>query len=120
VANVFVHLQRLYDDLPLIRKRVAELESPNAEDDRPVKFAIVGYSYHRPADSWGREEFEFVTLRRREVADLDTPWIEFVCLAAGYLLGLYQQGHYSDADLRLFEAQLPGFMWLHSEWFTTA
>ena len=47
----------------------------------------------------------------------DTPWVEFVCLAAGYLLGLLQDGKLSAAQGHLFEAQLPGFMWLHSECF---
>ena len=119
-VNVFSHFQQLIDDLALIRKRVSELESPNPEDDSPVKFAIVGYSYHQSAESWSREEFEFVAQRRHEVEDFDEPWVEFVCLAFGYLLGLYQAGRCSDAEATVFEAQLPGFMWLHSERFTNA
>ncbi len=112
------HFQRLSDDLPRIRDLVATLESPNPEDDRPTKFAIVGYSYYRSVESWNREAFEFVAQRRYEVEDFDEPWVEFVCLAAGYLLGLYQAGQCSEAEYALFEAQLPGFMWLHSERFT--
>ena len=86
----------------MIREKVAALESPHVEDDKPVKFAIVGYSYHRSAESWGREEFDFVGHRRREVADFDTPWVDFTCLASGYLVGLHQAGRCSEpaiADL---------------------
>ncbi len=50
----------------------------------------------------------------------DPLWVEFVCLASGYLLGLYQAEKFSEAECALFEAQLPGFMWQHSERFTTA
>ncbi len=114
------HIQRLYDDLPGIEESVSALESPNLEDDRPVKFAIVGYSYHRPVEAWGREELEFVLGRRYEVEGFASPWVEFVCLAFGYLLGLYQEGLCSDAQCGLFEAELPGFMWLHAERFADA
>jgi hypothetical protein len=51
---VLSHFQRLCDDLPLIRESVDALDSPNPEDDRAIKYAIIGYSYHRPAESWGR------------------------------------------------------------------
>ena len=114
------HFQRLCDDLPLIREKVAALESPNTEDDEPVKFAIVGYSYYRPPESWGREEFDFVTRRRQDVADSDPPWVDFTCLVSGYLLGLYQAGGCSDGEFSLFEAQLPGLMWHHSGRFNAA
>jgi hypothetical protein len=112
------HFQRLCDELPEIREQVAAIESPNPEDDRPVRFAIVGYSYHRSIESWGREELEFVKRRRHEVADFDARWVEFTCLASGYLLGLYQAERCSDAEFTRFEAQLPGLMWLHSARFT--
>ena len=114
------HFQRLCDDLPLIREMVATLESPNPEDDDPVKFAIVGYSYHQSTDSWGSEEFEFVALRRQEVTDFESMWIKFTCLASGYLLGLYQSGGCTNSEFALFEAQLPGLMWYHSVRFTDA
>jgi hypothetical protein len=111
------HIRFLWDELPVICEKVTLLESPNPDDDRMVKFAIVGYSYHQPVASWGRDEFEFVASRRREVADFAPRWIEFVCLASGYLLGLYRAGRCDDRECALFEAQLPGFMWEHSERF---
>jgi hypothetical protein len=63
------------------------------------------------------DKFDFVASRRREVADFGPRWVEFVCLASGYLLGLYQAGRCDDRECALFEAQLPGFMWQHSERF---
>jgi hypothetical protein len=114
------HFQRLCDDLPAVREAAAAIESPNPEDDRLNRMAIAGYSYHRPIESWGRDELDFVSRRRREVEGYDPLWVEFVCLASGYLLGLYQAGELSEAECALFEAQLPGFMWQHSERFTTA
>src|SRR5262249_40219589 len=111
---MFSHFRFLWDELPQIREKVALLESPNPNDDHMVKFAIVGYSYHQPVSSWGREEFEFVASRRGEVAESGAKWMEFVCLASGYLLGLYQAGRCDERECALFEAQLPGFMWQHS------
>jgi hypothetical protein len=114
------HFQRLCDDLPRARQMAAAIESPNPEDDRLVGLALAGYSFHQAVESWGRDELDFVTRRRREVEDFDPLWVEFVCLASGYLLGLYQTGKFGEAECALFEAQLPGFMWQHSERFTTA
>jgi hypothetical protein len=116
-SDMMPHFRKLWEDLPDICEKVDLLESPNLEDDRMVKFAIVGYSYHQPVDSWGRDEFEFVAHRRREVAEYDPRWIEFVCLASGYLLGLANSESINDTEFAIFEAQLPGFMWLHSERF---
>jgi len=101
---MIAHFRKLWEDLARVREKVALLESPNPEDDRMVKFAIVGYSYHRPVESWGRDEFEFVAQRRREVAESDPRWVEFVCLASGYLLGLAQSGSLSESECALFEA----------------
>jgi hypothetical protein len=67
--------------------------------------------------SWGRDEFEFVASRRREVADFGSRWVEFVCLSSGYLFGSYQAGRCDDRECTLFEALLPGFMWQYSERF---
>ncbi len=96
------------------------LESPNIEDDRAVKFAITGYAYNRPAESWGREEFDSITPRRVEVADLGSRWVEFVCLATGYMLGLFQARLLTEHECLRFEALLPGFLWLHARQFTEA
>src|SRR5262249_54533104 len=115
--RMFSHFRTLWDELPKIREKVTLLESQNPDDDRMTKFAIVGYSYHQSVASWGRAECEFVASRRREVADYGPRWVEFVCLAWGYLLGLYQAGRCDDRECALFEAQLPGFMWQHSERF---
>lgn len=117
--SLLPHFRRLCDDLPAIRAQVAALESPNPEDDRMIKMAIVGYGYHQPVEAWGREEYEFVTKRRQEVEDQGPLWVEFVCLATGYLLGLYQSGGCSKREFALFEAQLPGLMWYEAVRFTS-
>ena len=114
---MIAHFRKLWDDLPRVREKVALLESSNPEDDSMMKFAIVGYSYHRPVESWGRDEFEFVAQRLREVAERDPRWVEFACLASGYLLGLARSGILNESEIALFEGQLPGFMWLYSERF---
>ena len=114
---MFTHFHLLWEELPEICKKVALLKSPNPDDDRTIKFAIIGYSYHQPVASWGRAEFDLVASRRLEVADFGPRWVEFVCLATGYLLGLHQAGCCDVRECALFEAQLPGFMWQHSERF---
>lgn len=83
---MFAHFQRLLDDLSSVHDIAAEIESPNPEDDWPVRIAIVGYCYHQTVESWGIDELDFISRRRSEVADFDPPWVEFVCLASGYLL----------------------------------
>src|SRR5262249_49247027 len=106
---MFSHFQRLCDVLPAVREAAAAIESPNVEDDNLVRIAIAGYCYHQPVESWGRDERDFVSRRRCEVDGFDPLWVEFVCLASGYILGLYQAGQLSEAQFALFEAQLPGF-----------
>jgi hypothetical protein len=114
---VLSHFERLWNDLPAIRESVEKLESPNPEDDRFIKFAIVGYSYFQPITSWGPDELRFVARRRQEVLEQGELWTEFVCLAAGYMLGMCQAGKCTDQECALFEAQLPGYMWMHSNRF---
>lgn len=118
-AQLFGHFDRLWSELPRIREIASEIESPNSIDDRLVKLAIAGYSCHQPTTNWGRQEFDFVALRRQEVADFDEPWIEFVCLASGYLLGLCGAGLCNGSDSLKYELLLPGYMWRYSERFTT-
>ena len=115
---MLAHFQLLLDDLPKIRQQVEMLKSPIPDDDRMVRFAILGYSYSQPTETWGRDEFDFVASRRLEVQEFGPLWVEFVCLASGYLLGLYKAAKCNDREFALFEAQLPGFMWLNSEQFT--
>jgi hypothetical protein len=114
------HFQRLCDVLPAAREAAEAIESPNPEDDFLIRIAIAGYCYHQSTESWGRAELDFVSGRRREVGGQDPLWIEFVCLAAGYVLGLIHAGEFSEADCALFQALLPGFMWLNAERFTSA
>ncbi len=111
------HFDLLWNELPRIRDQVTQFDAPNPDDDLMVKFAMVGYAFHRRIDAWGCEESAFVASRRREVADLGPRWVEFVCLASGYLLGLYQAGLCNDSEFAHLEALLPGFMWLHAERF---
>lgn len=85
---MYSHFELLLNALPSVREKVAKLESPNPEDDQMVKFAMVGFCYNQVLSEWGWEEFNFVATRRQEVADFDQKWIEFVCLATGYLLGM--------------------------------
>jgi hypothetical protein len=117
--DMFSHFDRLFGDLPLIRAKVAAIDSPNSEFDRPVKFAFVGYLYHQSAECWGRQEFDFVAGRRNEVVDCDPLWVEFVCLGVGYCLAAFQTARFNQVEFKVFEAQLAGYMWLHSERFTS-
>lgn len=118
-AQMFSYFSQIWDQLPRIRELASSLESPNAEDDQLVKIAIAGYSYHQPVESWGRNEFDFVKKRRDEVAGYDSKWIEFVCAASGYLLSLYQSDQINDTQCFQFKMLLPGYMWQHSERFTS-
>lgn len=115
--------EKLLKGLPRYRRMAQKLVTPNPEDDEFVRAGIVGFSFHQPTESWGKSHFRF--LRSRLDLDYGPTSMEwygeaapahrvFVAMCLGYLLGLHQSGVISDDEFTLAEAQLPGFMILHT------
>jgi|SRR5215831_5330585 len=87
-----------------------------------IKMAIVGFSYHHPAENWTRDNSKFIRRRcRGELSDAALSWHgdaapafrSFACLALGTLLGLRASQQLDEAGFALGDAQLPGFMYAH-------
>jgi hypothetical protein len=107
--------------------RADELLSPNEEDDRAIKTAIIGYSYNSTLDDWGRANYEIV--RERLESEFSTADLEdygenginvrlFYALCAGYLLGLYDACKIDELAFRVAEAQIPGLIALYDDVLT--
>lgn len=116
VFNPVSHLNLLLKQFGSFTKVAVEMHSPNAEDDEFIRFAMVGFAEHLSLASWEFEHFEYVRALRDEVMvdDFSNNWRRFTCLAGGYFLGMLVVNLISDAELRVAEIQVPGFMWLHS------
>lgn len=113
----------LLDNFKDLRAQADTLESSNPEEHRRIKLAIVGFAESSDWNHWAREHLAFIEdrlqndLRGDEFSD---DWIDFSCLAMGYLLGCFDCGKITtDAEFRTADAQLPGFMWLHAERFNS-
>ncbi|WDQ18505.1 hypothetical protein [Rhodopirellula sp. P2] len=112
---------RLLGQFKELRAQAAALESPNPDDHRRIKLAIVGFSQSSDWNHWSREHLDFIEGRLE--TDLHSEgfspdWIDFACLAIGYILGCVDCGKITtDEEFRIADAQLPGFMWMHAEQF---
>ncbi len=94
----------------------------------PIDFARHGFALNAPADSWGDNHRRFIDdrcvgeLSDDSLADHESAapaWRAFACLALGCLLGLYQTERIIGLQFEAADAQLAGFMFLHSPVFET-
>ena len=117
--DTFAHLERLLADFPRLRDAAREMRTPNSEDDEFIRCGILGFTRHLPAERWGYRHFQYVQKYRDEVSggNYASDWVRFACLAAGYFVALAEAQVINEVDLRLSEAQTPGFMWLKCEAF---
>jgi len=113
------HLDRLLNDFTTSKESALNLASPNPEDDEYIRCGMIGFAKHLTLDRWSHLHFSYVQALRDEVMteDFSQDWIRFVCLAAGYFKGMADAGLIDEVQLRLSEAQTPGFMWLKSPEF---
>ncbi|QEG40182.1 hypothetical protein [Roseimaritima ulvae] len=120
---VLLDFSHLLDNFEELRAQADALESSNPEDHRRIKLAIVGFAQSSDWNHWAREHLGFIEgrlqhdLSQNEFSD---DWIDFSCLAMGYILGCFDCGKITtDVEYRTADAQLPGFMWLHAERFSS-
>lgn len=101
--------------------------SPNVEDDRLVKLAIVGFSYRNDTSQWGYEEYQSaVSWINSEYPDSElfefgnggerVRW--FASLANGFLLGLRKSGAIDDEELKRLQSLIHGIVMLHASQIT--
>ena len=108
----------LIEHFAQLHAQATDLKTPNPEDYHRIRLAMIGYSRSADIALWDIRHFQFIQNR----LDTDLPpddfsdaWIDFACLALGYLLGLADSGQIeTDSDFGVADAQLPGFMWMHS------
>jgi hypothetical protein len=117
-VTILFDFESLIDDFSECKAFAKNLQPPNAEDHHRIKLAMVGFSRNSDLKHWEHQHYEFV--QNRLSTDLSpeefTPvWIDFACVAMGYLLGLVASGTIkTDSEFQIADAQLPGFMWLHA------
>ena len=112
---------QLLDNFNELKAQADAVESTNPEDHRRIKLAIVGFSQASNWNQWSREHLDFIEGRLQNDLRSDmfsADWIDFSCLAMGYILGCADGGMIkTDEEFRIADAQLPGFMWLHAAQF---
>lgn len=87
------------------------LESPNPEDSRFIKMAIVGFSYHEETECWARDHFEVAhdyLCESGSIGASDAMKL-YSMLALGALLGMHTSGKIDTSTYRTGHATLPGF-----------
>tara|TARA_R110002073_G_scaffold172563_13_gene329811 strand:+ start:3757 stop:4137 length:381 start_codon:yes stop_codon:yes gene_type:complete len=115
----------LLDAFPGIRDSLHDASNRRFD---PIDFARHGFAMNAPAESWGDNYQRFINdrcageLSDNSLADHESAapaWRAFACLALGYLLGLYQTDCIIGLQFETADAQLAGFMFLHSPLFET-
>lgn len=118
-----VEYSQLLNNFKELRAQADALESPNSEDHRRIKLAIIGFAQSSDWNHWARDHVAFIEDRLQNdlaAEEFSEDWIDFSCLAMGYLLGGLDSGIIAnDAEFCTADAQLPGFMWLHAERFNS-
>ncbi|EMI40254.1 hypothetical protein [Rhodopirellula sp. SWK7] len=123
--------QSPYDFQPLLEGFAETRDSVHSQSERrfdPNDFARHGFSLTAPDSAWASDHQQVIDARcagdlsEESLADHGTAapaWRAFTCLALGCLLGLYQSQQIDDQQFFVADAQLAGFMFLHSPLFET-
>ena len=123
--------QSPYDFQPLLDNFLDTRDAIHSQSSRrfdPFDFARRGFAKTAPADSWAINHQQFIDERcDGELSDdaladhgaAAPAWRAFTCFALGYLLGLYQTEQLVGLQFEAADAQLAGFMFLHSSLFET-
>lgn len=113
----------LLDDFPDIRDVI------HSQSDRrfdAIDFARHGFARMAPAESWGTNHRRFIDDRCNgelsddclaDHGDASAAWRACACFALRYLLGLYQTERIIGLQFETTDAQLAGFVFLHSPRF---
>ena len=121
--------QSPYDFQPLLDEFADTRDAIHSESPRqfdPLDFARCGFALTASDTLWAIEHERFINercngeLSNESLADHGPAvpaWRAFSCLALGYLLGLYQTERIVGLQFEAADAQLAGFMYLHSPKF---
>jgi len=114
-SDIAAEFERLLKAYPACLAAADSLVSPNQEDNRFTKMAIVGFSYHDRTENWAEGHYALARdyLNESESLENPTPIRLFSMLALGSLLGLYSAGKIDDGVYRVGVGVLPGFVMLH-------
>lgn len=117
--NSELDFKSLIANFTTLKAQAASLHSPNPEDHRRIKLAMVGFARSSDVTRWGFQHFEFIQNRLETDLSPDCfspAWIDISCVAMGCLLGLLDAGAFkTDSEFHVAEMQLPGLMWMHAE-----
>ena len=109
--QITVELKRLWKECPKCVKLAEDLQTPDGQDTKYSKIAIVGFSYHDKTENWDINHFEMVETYMKECsrAGHDTKMKEYLALCHGALLGLYSSGAIDDNMYSYGMTVLPGY-----------
>lgn len=112
VPELFDDFEQLLANYSACLECADGLESPNPEDSRFTKMAIVGFSHYEDTSNWQRGHFEIASdyLAESESIDLPEGAKLYSMLALGALLGMHSAGQIDDRVFRVGLALLPGFV----------
>ncbi len=111
-SDIHDEYERLWENYTTCLECADSLDSPNADDNRFIKMAIIGFSYHDATSSWSADNFEIASRYLAEsesLDDLDSMKL-YSMLALGSLLGMYSAGKIDDHVYRIGYALLPRFV----------
>ena len=112
-SELFQEFERLLGSYSGCLEFADKLESPNPEDSRLIKMAIVGFSYHDATSNWEAGHCDIASdyLAESESAALPDGAKLFSMLAFGALLGMLSSEKIDDRVYGLGRALLPGFVY---------
>ena len=114
-SDIAAEFERLLKAYPACLAAADSLVSPNQEDNRFTKMAIVGFSYHDRTENWAEGHYQLARnyLDESESLEDPTPIKLFSMHALGSLLGMYSAGIVDECVYNHGSAVLPGFVMLH-------
>lgn len=90
---------------------VATLDSPNPQDTKDIKCAIVGFSLYSATENWDLDHYRFVVSRLEESADMYGDRVRLLyAMCLGGLCGLAFERKISEREFQLSDMQLPGHL----------
>ena len=111
-SDIFDEYERLLNCYTDCCKAAENIASPNHEDNRFIKMAIVGFSFHQTTENWAPGHYTIAKRYLDESEDLEDAenTKRFNMLALGALLGLYSSGKIDDRVYRVGYILIPGFV----------
>lgn len=99
--------EKLVDDFPAQVRAARKIKATDPKHDALIRVAIRGFTLTSKVYKWDAQHFAYVKRRARlHFEGLGDGPMLFFCLAAGYLMGLAQEGKIIKPEFKAAEHQL--------------